>query len=74
MTTTTHFQSVHVNAVAHLPKPADDHTASHHLVGRLIQITLTLYLLPAFLVVLVVGGMGIVVLKVDRVLTDLFKG
>ena len=74
MTTTTHFQSVRVKAVAHLPKPLDDRTTSHHLVGRLIQITLTLYLLPAFLVVLMVGGVGMVVLKIDRVLTDLFKG
>ena len=49
------------------------HAVSHHLVGRLIQITLTLYLLPAFLVVLVVGGVGMVVLKIDRVLTDLFE-
>ena len=72
MTTTTQFQSVRVNTVAHLPKPVDRHAVSHHLVGRLIQITLTLYLLPAFLVVLVVGGVGIVVLKIDRVLTNLF--
>jgi hypothetical protein len=69
MTTTTHFQSVRVNAVTHLPKSADA-----HLVGRVIQITLAFYLLPAFLVVLVVGGVGIVVLKIDRVLANLFRG
>jgi hypothetical protein len=35
---------------------------------------LAFYLLPAFLVVLVVGGVGIVVLKIDRVLANLFRG
>jgi hypothetical protein len=74
MTTITHFRSVRVNTVAHLPGPANDHALSQHLVGRLIEITLTLYLLPAFLIVLVVGGVGIVVLKIDRLLTDLFEG
>jgi hypothetical protein len=39
----------------------------------LIQITLTLYLLPAFLIVFVVAGMGIMALKIDRLLTDLSK-
>jgi hypothetical protein len=74
MTTLTHFQSVRVNAVAQLPEPADNHAPLLHLVGRLIQIALSLYLLPAFLVVLVVSGVGIVVLKIDRILTDLFRG
>jgi hypothetical protein len=41
-----------------------------HLAGRLSQITLALYLLPALLAVLVVGGVGIFILK----LSQLFSG
>ena len=37
--------------------------------GRLIQITLALYLMPALLVVLAVGGVGIMVLAVGRIVT-----
>jgi hypothetical protein len=40
--------------------------------GRLIQITLALYLIPALLVVLVVGGIGMVVLAAARRLTAVF--
>jgi hypothetical protein len=36
---------------------------------RLIQIALALYLIPALLVVLVVGGIGMVVLATARLLT-----
>jgi hypothetical protein len=43
--------------------PEDDSIASH-LAGRLIQITLALYLLPALMAVFVVGGAGICLLKV----------
>jgi hypothetical protein len=39
-----------------------------HLVGRLIQITLALYLLPAFLVVLLVGGVGILIMRASHLL------
>jgi hypothetical protein len=67
----TQLQSMHANGASQFAEPADERAGSHHLVGRLIQITLTLYLLPAFLVVLVVGGVGIVLLKIDRVFKDL---
>jgi hypothetical protein len=73
MATMTQLQSVRANTVAHLAEPADEHAVSYHLLGRLIQITLTLYLLPAFLIVFVVAGMGIMALKIDRLLTDLSK-
>ncbi|HZW32027.1 MAG TPA: hypothetical protein VFF52_15050 [Isosphaeraceae bacterium] len=38
---------------------------------RLIQIALALYLIPALLVVLVVGGIGMVVLAIARLLTTI---
>jgi hypothetical protein len=43
---------------------ASDHAA------RLIQIALALYLIPALLVVLAVGGVGMMVLVVGRLVTD----
>jgi len=39
------------------------------LAGRLIQMALALYLIPALLMVLVVGGMGMLVLTVARLFT-----
>jgi hypothetical protein len=42
-------------------------TSDHaDLAGRLIQIVLALYLLPALLVALAVGGVGMVILAVGR--------
>jgi hypothetical protein len=73
MTTMTQLQARHRNRDTEFGEPAEERAAGHHLVGRLIQITLTFYLLPAFLVVLVVGGLGIVVLKIDRACKDLLE-
>jgi hypothetical protein len=42
--------------------------ASDHA-GRLIQIALALYLIPGLLVVLAVGGVGMMVLVVGRLVT-----
>ena len=42
--------------------------------GRLIQVTLALFLTPALLVVLVVGGMGAAVLGVARLFTVALHG
>jgi hypothetical protein len=39
------------------------------VVGRLIQIALAVYLLPALLVVLFVGGLGMLVLAAGRLLS-----
>jgi hypothetical protein len=41
---------------------------------RLIQIALALYLIPALLIVLVVGGIGMVVLAAARLLTVVLGG
>jgi hypothetical protein len=73
MTTMTQLQARHTSKDIQLVAPAEEHAASHHLVGRLIRITLTFYLLPALLVVFVVGGLGMVVLKIDRVCRDLLE-
>ena len=42
--------------------------------GRLIPILLTLYLTPALLVVLLVGGIGMLVLGIARGITTLLYG
>jgi hypothetical protein len=44
------------------------------LAGRLIQMALALYLIPALLIVLVVGGVGMLVLTVSRLCTDPIQG
>jgi hypothetical protein len=41
---------------------------------RLIQIALAFYLIPALLVVLVVGGIGMVILAAARLLTAVLGG
>lgn len=45
---------------------ADKRTVAIERTGRLIQIVLALYLIPALLVVLAVGGFGMLVLEVGR--------
>jgi hypothetical protein len=42
--------------------------------GRLIQIALALYLIPALLVVLAVGGLGMLILGFARLLTGPVRG
>jgi hypothetical protein len=69
MTMMTQSQSARSQAVVQLAEPSEDQSVVSHLAGRLIQITLALYLLPALLVVLVVGGVGILILKISQLLT-----
>jgi hypothetical protein len=66
---TTQQQSVHLQTVAQVSKFMDTRSVSGDLAGRLIQIALVLYLIPALLIVLVVGGVGILVLTVGRLLS-----
>jgi hypothetical protein len=56
--------------LAQLANPSVQEPAISHLAGRLIQVTLAFYLLPALLVVLAVGGLGILILKIG----NLFMG
>lgn len=46
----------------------DGDSAVNYHGGRLIQIALTLWLLPALVILLAVGGMGIMVLTISRML------
>jgi hypothetical protein len=48
---------------------ADADAAVNYYVGRSIQIALALWLLPALIIVLAVGGIGIVALAINRMLT-----
>ena len=68
----TMFQLRSVDSNAIISVPAEEHSGLYYLAGRLIQITLVLYLLPALLVVLVVGAAGLLALKIGRILKDLF--
>jgi hypothetical protein len=45
-----------------------------HRLDRVVQAALALYLIPALLIVLVVGGIGMVVLAVVRLLTWVTRG
>jgi hypothetical protein len=67
---TTQQQSARLQTVTQVSKFMDSRSVSGDLAGRLIQIALALYLLPALLVVLVVGGIGMLVLAASR----LFSG
>jgi len=67
---TTHQQSAGLQTVTRMSKLVDNRSVKRDLAGRLIQIALALYLVPALLVVLVVGGVGMLVLTVGR----LFSG
>jgi hypothetical protein len=55
--------------LARMTEASEGQSVVTHLVGRLIQITLALYLLPAFLVVLLVGGVGILIIRASHFLT-----
>jgi hypothetical protein len=74
MTAATQLRPVCSEAVSQLVGPANHDSALYHFVGRLIQISLALYLLPAFLVVVMVSGVGILVLKTCRGLANLLEG
>jgi len=52
-----------------MSKSRDKDSVGSDLAGRLIQIVLALYLIPALLIVLMVGGMGMLVLTVGRLFT-----
>jgi hypothetical protein len=55
--------------VAEEPACEDGDSAVNYYVGRLIQIALALWLLPALVVVLAVSGIGIVALAISRMIT-----
>jgi hypothetical protein len=56
------------------PRGADIGGEGRRRPGRLIPILLALYLTPALLVVLLVGGIGVLVLAVARAITSIVRG
>jgi hypothetical protein len=69
MALTTQLRSTRSKAIVQLAEASDEESSVSRLAGRLIQITLVLYLLPALLAVLAVGGIGIFILKFSQLLT-----
>ena len=70
MTTTTSSCSANSQAIIEVAGPSEQPSLTTHFAGRLIQITLALYLLPALLIVLLVGGAGILAVLVSRLFTS----
>lgn len=66
MTVTTHLRSSHSRATVQVAHSSQDQSVVSHLAGRLIQITLAVYLAPALLAVLMVGGVGIFIMKCSQ--------
>jgi hypothetical protein len=57
-----------------MPEEGIGEAARRHRPGRLVPILLALYLTPALLVVLLVGGLGMLVLAAARAITSLIRG
>ena len=51
-------------------KAMDKRQVCSHVAGRLIQMALALYLVPALLIALAVGGVGMAVLTISRLFMD----
>ena len=65
----TQQRSVRLHAVTQVPSSVDTGSVGSELAGRSIQMALALYLVPALLIVLLVGGVGMLVLMVGRLFT-----
>jgi hypothetical protein len=65
----TEQRSTRLRAIARLSASRDRRPVASDHAGRLIQIALALYLIPALLVVLAVGGVGMTMLAVGRLVT-----
>jgi hypothetical protein len=65
----TEQRSVRLRAIARLSTSQNRRSEASNYAGRFIQIALALYLIPALLVVLAVGGIGMMVLVVGRLVT-----
>jgi uncharacterized membrane protein len=63
MAVTTQTRSAHSNRNSQLTHQLEEESVVSRLTGRVVQIILALYLLPALLAVLAVGGVGIFILK-----------
>lgn len=65
----TEERSAKLRPIVRLSTSQDRCSVASDHAGRLIQIALALYLMPALLVVLAVGGIGMGVLAVGRLVT-----
>ena len=70
MAATTQLRSAGLKAIVQPAQAQKEESVASHLTGRLIQITLAVYLLPALIAVIVVGGAGICLLKFGQLLGD----
>ena len=73
MAVTTQLRSARSKAIVQLAQTSEEESSVSRLAGRLIQITLALYLLPALLAVLVVGGVGIFILKFSQLFMGIMR-
>jgi hypothetical protein len=69
MDATTQLRSGHSKSIVQSIQVQAKESVASHPAGRLIQITLALYLLPALMAVILVGGAGICLLKFGQLLT-----
>ena len=73
MAVMTQLPPARSKTIVQLSQALEEQSVVSHLAGRLIQVTLALYLLPALLAVLVVGGTGSFVLTFSQLLTNPIK-
>jgi hypothetical protein len=71
---TTQLRSAPLRAIGRMSGDVDGQAPGATGLGRLIQVVLALYLIPALLIVLLVGGIGMLVLAVARVFTAVVYG
>lgn len=62
----TRSRLMRVRPVARISESAGKRSAGGNFTGRLIQVILAVYLIPALMIVLIVGGIGMLVLSVSR--------
>lgn len=65
-----HTQSLHFQPSIRLAKMTHRSYSLSHQAGRLVQILLTVYLIPVLLVVLLVGGVGMLILAIARLVSS----
>ncbi len=71
---TTQLRSAPFRAIGRMSGEMDGQAPGAPVLGRLIQVVLALYLIPALLIVLLVGGIGMLVLAIARVVTAVVYG
>jgi hypothetical protein len=65
----TRSRPVRLQPVTPMSQFRDNRSVGGDLAARLIQMILAVYLIPALMIVLIVGGMGMLVLAIGRLFT-----